>query len=148
MTFRISKAFATFGSVRYSIDDYSVQTIPPPRQAGSVLVNDVELLLGCESEVVGISGYCPYQSWRRKDLCFPASRSGGVICDGGVHPDGISVRLNKTERWSNFHDPKRAILCICPGNDLPFSDVVIGFDGFGLCIGEGRLNAIWLHFAE
>src|SRR5581483_11051114 len=71
MNFKSGRHNIAGGTIRYVAEDQSIQTVPVPVQAGSILINEVELLLGTEGEVIGISGYCPLHSWQEQLLTFP-----------------------------------------------------------------------------
>jgi hypothetical protein len=144
MIFQTGKGKRATGAICYSEKDHSIQTLPVPLHAGSILINDVELLLGAKGEVIGVSGYCPQEGWNKCAIQYPFAEPGVVFCFEALDPNGISVRFNRSKRWQIFHNPNRGVLCICEGKPLKTRQIVEVLEGVALDLDEGSLRAVWI----
>lgn len=134
------------GKLVYSEVDRAFQTHPMPSHAGSIQINEVELLLGQDGRVIGLSGYCPRDGWNNGILSYPLSDQGSVFCPDGLDADGIPIRFNNIERWRVVYDSAEAVVCMFAHTSTAAAVVVEVLKGLTLGLENGDLTQVWIRF--
>ncbi len=122
------------------------------------LYTDFTLMLGCaylgldvnlsSMDVVNVSGFCPSDTWIKKNLCFPIATQQGTIkiipesdlCNGtGIYLfDEADVYFDENSGWC-YIDGKMEML---PEYNVQFCENAI----FSLC--GNILVGIWIHLTK
>jgi hypothetical protein len=149
MNFKITKTkLANSGCVFYAATDLAFSTHPWPSSAGSVVVNDIELLIDLDERVVGLSGYCPKEGWIAEKFDLPALQEGSVYCHGGLDEDGIAKRYEPSAGWKAAFDSEHQTVCvyrIAPERGQSATKVI---EGLSLGFEAGDLVRIWLRISR
>ena len=144
MKFQFSDSKLANGSVVYLPEERAFQTRPTPPHAGSIQVNEIELLIAISGRIVGLSGFCPHDGWVRTALQFPPSNPGAVHCPDGLDVDGIPIRFNKDGRWNVYYDSDKEVVCISSKTPAAATTTVEILQGLALGLEEGHLAQIWV----
>jgi hypothetical protein len=131
----------------YRCQDYSFDTAGP-RPTGCktcIVVNEVQLEYGDEHRVLCVTGYCPYQGWRKTTL-FPPPHSVAdleIVNPHDITP-GVAHGLNDlNSRWPVYLNPQG---WVCIGDPADKGDQAVEFVPDSVAVlRNDRLVALWLH---
>jgi hypothetical protein len=134
------------GEVIYLRNEGSFQTTPPPPFWSSLEINTLEIALDVTGQVTGVWGYCPYQSWKQKELSLPTFHAGGVKCNGIPDFQSRMSHLLDNKKWEICVDQSLGWVCIGdPDNTYAFFEVV---NGLVVGIKANTLRSLWIKVGE
>ena len=148
MIFKTNKSKLANGCVFYDDADSAFSTHPWPSFAGSVVVDDIELLIDLDERVVGLSGYCPKEGWIAEKFDLPALQEGSVYCHGGLDEDGIAKRYEPSAGWKAAFDSEHQTVCIYQTSPEGGQNATRVLDGLSLGFEAGKLVRIWLSISR
>ena len=105
------------------------------------------LNLGIDSEdmcVKCIWGFSPRESWEEKSLNLPVARDGKLQLKG-EYEAGITIRIDKDNRWNSFFDKLSGWYCI--GNTTTKSQdsaVIVAKNMIIVLDKMNKLKAVWI----
>ena len=129
------------GVINYSITDLAFYMVSVRQDSDrSILINDIELgLFG--SRAVTISGFCPYQGWKKTERMPPRADRGELEVMTDQEP-GTVVRYTKPYEWSMFVNVDAGWVCIgMPDQGSTAVEFVNNCVGV---VSDGNLVALWI----
>lgn len=147
ITFTVIENTAGHGfQLLYRREEGSFDVEPKPKGCvASISVNEVELEINDQNQVLCVTGYSPFQSWRPTLLSPPDYSVGGLVVatPSDIMP-GSSIGLTTVNsRWSVFFNSDG---WVCIGDPSEAGDQVLAFATN--CVAVLRnwsLIALWLH---
>lgn len=132
------------GTLHYDPSSLAFATLPLRETFTSLLVNDVQLDVDDAGRITFVWGLCPHQSWVRRSLVPPTSMGGVLGVRGASLVPGVSVRVNKEERWPVAVDPDSGWVCLGDWSIKAARHVAFA-PGAVASLVDGDLVALWLH---
>ncbi|MEW5251770.1 hypothetical protein [Microbulbifer discodermiae] len=114
----------------------------------TLIINDIELVVGDENTVLFTEGYFPEQFWVKSKLNIPESKPGKLSVDrkffSAKENEGMSIRLTQPAEWEVTHDPFSGWICI--GDKFAVGNKVIEYCSRQKVVlsEEGELLSLWI----
>ena len=132
------------GQLVYRVEDFAFDTEKKAKcnSITSVLINEIQLELDNEGYALFVWGLSPFPAWESTEIAPPRGRNGVLRMVGEDLVPGVSIRVNKAERWKVWANQSEGYVCV--GDPEHYGEAIQFAPGAIAVLVQDHLVALWL----